>query len=277
MQDAGLPHAGCLCARCLAAHDGDRSELYATSLAVVDARRHPAGVWLIDATPDIKYQLHLLAPWLSSAADRPGQLRQPDGIILTHAHMGHTGGLPALGPEAMNVNDLPVYAAPPLLQLLETMDLWRPLMVKLQPVPLRANQTAALARDLTLLPVAVPHRDELGAGTFGFILRGPSCSLLYLPDIDGWEQWAEARQVLSDVDVAVVDATFYRRDEIGRQAAVAHPTVLETLDFFEGWPGRLVLTHFNHTNPLLDANSQERKVVGAAGVEIGSTGQRIPL
>ncbi len=41
----------------------------------------------------------------------PYRLRQPDGIFLTHAHMGHIGGLPQLGPEAMAITQLPIYAS----------------------------------------------------------------------------------------------------------------------------------------------------------------------
>ena len=34
----------------------------------------------------------------------------------------------------------------------------------------------------------VPHRDEF-ADTVGFVFRGPSASLLFLPDINSWSAW----------------------------------------------------------------------------------------
>ena len=71
MQDAGLPHAGCTCARCMAAFEDPAQGLYAACLAIVDKRRNTelhgedtelhrekASVYLIDATPDIKFQLN---------------------------------------------------------------------------------------------------------------------------------------------------------------------------------------------------------------------------
>ena len=40
MQDAGLPHAGCTCARCTAAFEDPAQGLYAACLAIVDKRRN---------------------------------------------------------------------------------------------------------------------------------------------------------------------------------------------------------------------------------------------
>ncbi len=61
MQDGGLPHIGCRCVRCTTVHEGRRPPEYAACLGLVDRRGERTAVWLFDATPDIKYQLHLLA------------------------------------------------------------------------------------------------------------------------------------------------------------------------------------------------------------------------
>lgn len=273
MQDGGLPHVGCRCMRCVAAYRDPARGEYAACLAIVDRRSAEAGVWLIDATPDIKYQLELLAEVLGPHSTYPNRLRQPNGIFLTHAHMGHVGGLPQLGPEAMAVQDMPVYAAPGLVRLLQETQLWRPLVENLDLVRLAAGETATLADDLRVTAVPVPHRDECGVGTYAYRVQGPAKSLLYLPDIDGWEQWPEAREELASVDVALVDATFYSHDELGGQPPVAHPLVPHTLRLFGDLAGRLVLTHVNHTNPVLDADSSERAAVLATGARIAHTGQ----
>jgi pyrroloquinoline quinone biosynthesis protein B len=123
----------------------------------------------------------------------------------------------------------------------------------------------------------VPHRDEWGVGTFAFRLQGPTQSLLYLPDIDQWEDWPEARSQLATVDVAIVDAAFYSRGELGGRDPVAHPYVPHTLALFADIPGQLVLTHFNHTNPVLDEGSSEQQAVLAAGVQLASLGQMFTL
>ncbi|MEJ2748398.1 MAG: hypothetical protein P8183_10890 [Anaerolineae bacterium] len=88
MQDAGLPHIGCRCPNCVSGRTG-----YAASLAVVDARGKETAVYLLDATPDIKYQLDSLADWLGPHKQRPYRFNPPAAIFLTHAHMGHIGGL----------------------------------------------------------------------------------------------------------------------------------------------------------------------------------------
>jgi pyrroloquinoline quinone biosynthesis protein B len=277
MQDGGLPHAGCRCPRCTAAlHDPGR-RLNAASLALVDRRGVQTAVWLVDATPDIGWQLALLAEALGPHPARPGRLRQPDGILLTHAHMGHIGGLMQLGPEAMAVEGLPLIAAPPLLALLSGTALWKPALAGLQPRPLAAGETMALAADLQITAVAVPHRDEWGVGTVAFHVQGPRRSLLYLPDIDAWDAWPEAQVWLEGVDVALVDATFFSMAELGGRAPVAHPLVTDTLERFGDIPGQLVLTHLNHTNPLLDAQSREQRLVTAQGVHIAAQGMTFQL
>jgi pyrroloquinoline quinone biosynthesis protein B len=273
MQDGGLPHAGCRCARCRAIFEGVAAPEYAACLAILDNRTEETGVWLIDATPDIKYQLNLLSPMLGPHPQRPERLRQVNGVFITHAHVGHIGGLPQFGPEVMAVQQLPVYATPRLANLLAKMRLWQPLLDTLRLIPLKANEPLLLAPQLTITPIPVPHRDEWGTGTFAFLVQGPTQSLLYLPDIDTWEQWPLAQELLASVDLALVDATFYSMDELGGRPAVAHPLVPHTLELLADLPGQLVLTHLNHTNPLLDAGSIQRQTVLAAGVKIAQTGQ----
>lgn len=284
MQDGGLPHAGCRCARCAAAFADPTRADYVACLGLVDNREKDAGVYLFDATPDIKHQLNMLAAALGghparpeAASGSPFRLRQPDGIFLTHAHMGHIGGLPQLGPEAMAVTQLPIYAARELGQLLLENALWRPLVDNLRIVPLVAGQMVDLAADVRVTAVPVPHRDEWGVGTFAFLIQGPNRRLLYLPDIDDWGQWPEAEMVLSSVDVALVDASFYSPDELGGRAPVAHPLIPDTLARFAHLPTQLVLTHLNHTNPALDEGSVSRTAVLSTGVQIAFTGQQFPL
>jgi pyrroloquinoline quinone biosynthesis protein B len=246
-------------------------------LAIVDRRRDPAGVWLIDATPDISRQLALLAPVLRAHPQRPGRLRPPDAIFLTHGHMGHIAGLVHLGPEVMAVHGVHVYASAGLVRLLAENRLWRPMVERLRLQPLTSGQPVELGPALRLTAIPVPHRDEWGAGTFAFRIDGPERSLLYLPDIDAWEGWPEGREVISGCAVALVDGTFFSAGELAGRPPVAHPLVPDTLALWRGLPTRLVLTHLNHTNPLLDAGSQARREVVAVGAEVAKSGQFFDL
>ena len=70
MQDGGLPHAGCRCPRCA---DAMSSRRLLVTLPAWPGRctSAPARVWLIDATPDIKWQLNDLRGILGP---RPGRV-----------------------------------------------------------------------------------------------------------------------------------------------------------------------------------------------------------
>jgi pyrroloquinoline quinone biosynthesis protein B len=281
MQDAGLPHIGCLCPRCLAAVTNNAPE-YAACLAVVDRRTEDTAVYLIDATPDIRRQLYLLHPYLGPNPQRPNRFRQPDAIFLTHAHMGHTAGLAELGPEGMAVKDLPLFASTGLIRVLQQTTLWQPLTANLKLNTLQSGQPVTLAPNLTLTPIPVPHRDELGAGTFAFLIQGPSRSLLYIPDIDQWELWPEASKTLSKADIVLADASFYSTAEVGGRSIAVHPLIPDTLAFFAHLPCQLILTHLNHTNPALDKDSAERKTIETAAAKtaaasVAYTGQLFSL
>jgi pyrroloquinoline quinone biosynthesis protein B len=101
--------------------------------------------------------------------------------------------------------------------------------------------------------------------------------VLYVPDIDDWEQWPAAGEIIGGVDVTLADATFYTSDELGGRRPVAHPLVPDTVAFFAGQPGQLILTHLNHTNRLLDGDSPERAELARQGVKVAHFGQVIRL
>lgn len=78
---AQVPQCGCNCPHCRGVLEGELPPKYTVSLAVL----HGNQAWLVDATPDIKWQLHLLRKAAPDCVLR--------GIFLTHLHMGHYTGL----------------------------------------------------------------------------------------------------------------------------------------------------------------------------------------
>jgi pyrroloquinoline quinone biosynthesis protein B len=266
-QDGGVPQAGCACDHCRTARADAALRQWVACLGLVD--RAAGQSWLIDATPDYREQLHALHE------------RAPDcplaGIVLTHAHVGHYAGLIHLGREAANAQGMPLYASARMAGFLREHAPWS-LLVALGNVELRIltpDREVQLGQRLWLTPLAVPHRDEF-SDTLAFEVRGPQRRLFYCPDIDGWDRWSRnLRLVAGEVDVALLDGTFYSAGELpGRDVAqIPHPLATDTAERLAGVGCEVHLVHLNHSNPLLRPGP-ERDWLAARGIGVGATGMR---
>jgi len=280
-QDAGYPQAGCRRACCAPAWADPALRRHAASAALVDpatGRR-----WLIDATPDFRAQLRMLDE-AAPCADSPGLA----GIFLTHAHVGHYTGLIHLGREAMGARALPVYAMPRMRAFLRGNQPWAELIAAghVALLPLSDGTPVRLTDGLSFTPLSVPHRDE-HSETVGFRVVGPERSVLYLPDIDGWEAWerrgTRVEDALAGVDWALLDGTFFAEDEIpGRSiVSIPHPLITSTLARLAGLPAgeraKLRFIHLNHSNPALDPAGAASRAIEAAGCRVAVELERIDL
>jgi pyrroloquinoline quinone biosynthesis protein B len=281
-QDGGLPHAACTCPRCaVARRDPERRRRIASIAIVVPStgRRY-----LVDATPDLREQLDLLA-----ALGRPGRGpvdRQPvDGVLLSHAHVGHYLGLAFFGFEAIHTSRLPVHATPRMAAFLRANAPWNRLVAR-EEIELREappGLTFELDLGVRVTPFAVPHRDE-DSDTVGFKLEGPRHTLAYVPDTDTWTTWsAEALAALAACDTALIDGTFFAAGELpGRDVgSIGHPLMVATMDRLQesvrAGRVRVLFTHLNHSNRALDPNGPERRMIDERGFEVVQDGQRLPL
>ena len=206
-------------------------------------------------------------------------------MLLTHAHIGHYLGLAHLGFEAVNTKDLRVYATPRMSSFLEANGPWSQLVEKenIKLVRSPPDRSIELAEGVTVTPVAVPHRDEY-SDTVAFRIEGPELTLLYLPDTEPWHRWkAQFLELLIDVDVALLDATFYSADELpGRPVeSIGHPLVVDTIALLgeRVRAGELdvYFTHMNHSNPLVDPESAARRNCEAAGFRVLEEGHEFEL
>jgi pyrroloquinoline quinone biosynthesis protein B len=277
IQDGGLPQAGCYTDRC------ERARLdpyYVASLCLLESDSGRA--WLVDATPDLVRQLDVIP---GQAFRRRAAERRPfEGILLTHAHVGHYLGLALLGREALAIDPTPCYCSLRMADFLASNGPWS-LMVEEGRLDLRVlepERPTRLAENLEVTALPVPHRDEY-SDTLGLVFRGPRQSLLYLPDIDRWDLWdRRIEDVVASVDIAMLDATFYSAAEVpGRdQDQIQHPLITDTVRRL-GEAARggctVVLTHLNNSNPVLDDGSPERTRVLEAGFQVARAGQRYPL
>ncbi len=277
-QDGGYPQAGCRGSCCAPAWTDCTLRRHVACLGVVDpltSRRY-----LIDATPDLPTQLHLL----QAAAALDGE-SLVDGILLTHAHMGHYTGLMHLGPEAAAARGVRVYAMPRLRRFLEANSPWDALFGEghLELCPLADGRIVELGAGLSAVPFLVQHRDEVSE-TVGFRIHGPEGSVSYIPDVDTIDGWSRSLQAeLASSDAVLFDGTFYSASELpGRDLSqIPHPLITDTMARLTALPrsvrGKLRFTHLNHSNPLLRPGSPEAEEVIAAGFRIAAEGERIEL
>jgi pyrroloquinoline quinone biosynthesis protein B len=179
-QDAGYPQMNCKKECCAAAWENPELQRNTSCLAIVDPISKEQ--WIIDATPNIKKQLQLLKSKTGT--------EKLDGVLLTHAHMGHYTGLLHFGREVMGTDNLPVFAMPKMTTFLEENGPWSQL-VELENISLqklKSDSTINLNENIKIKPFLVPHRDEFSE-TVGYKITINNKSLIFIPDIDKWEKW----------------------------------------------------------------------------------------
>jgi len=211
-QDGGVPHLGCRQRLCVEARRDPSKRRFVSSLGLVDATAGKR--FVIDATPDFESQV-----------ERLGGL--PDGILLTHAHIGHYLGLAQLGREVANTRAMPVFCTSSMARFLRENSPWSRLVERgnIAIREVHPDVEFALTGSLRATAMRVPHRDE-DSDTVAYLIAGPSRRLLWLPDIDKWEKWDKRiEDVVRTVDLAFLDGTFFSADEIpGRSIAeIPHP------------------------------------------------------
>jgi pyrroloquinoline quinone biosynthesis protein B len=277
-QDGGVPQAGTM------THPGWEDAAYrrlVVSLAVVDPITSER--WLFEATPDFREQLHRLDT-VFPVENSPGL----SGVFVTHAHIGHYAGLMYFGHESMGAREVPVFAMPRMTSFLGSNGPWDQL-VRYQNISLRplADGVSVRLNDrLSVTPLIVPHRQEY-AEVVGFRIDGPNRSVLFIPDIDSWEEWDGAgvriEDRIADVDVAYLDATFFSDGEIpGRDmSGFPHPFITHSMARFGGLSdemrSRVRFIHLNHTNPALRPGSDARRTIRESGFRVAEEMEQVGL
>jgi pyrroloquinoline quinone biosynthesis protein B len=274
-QDAGLPHIGCQHQFC---EDNFNvfEEYYSTSIAVVnsDLKKYI----LFEATPDITFQLNNLKKNIFN------EFLLPESIYITHAHIGHYTGLMYFGREALGAKDLLVKVLPRMSKFLQNNGPWSQLVninnIKIKEINFGSSNKEL--NNINITPLKVPHRDEYSE-TAGYIITGKNKKALFIPDIDKWEKWdRDLSQLAKEFDFLLIDATFYDSKEINRDISeIPHPLVTETIDLLSGLDienrNKVYFIHMNHTNMMLDPDSDLSKLVTSKGFNIARLGQKLYL
>jgi pyrroloquinoline quinone biosynthesis protein B len=227
---------------------------YPCSLGIRD--RETGKLLLIEATPAVTAQIAMLHT-LADASQRGH--RPVDGVLITHAHIGHYTGLMQFGEEVAAADHLPLHITPRMAAFARGNQPWSQ-VIQYGQVDVHEVMPGHCCEPLEGLRVefiTVPHRDE-HSDTMAFKVHGPARTLLWVPDVDQWGRHDGLLDTLMDgVDVAYVDATFYDGSELpGRDLTrIPHPFMVDTMQRWAGEamvrPGVMRFIHMNHTNPVL--------------------------
>ena len=290
----GFPQWNCNCAGCQSTRGGDINARQRTqsSLAV----RAANGSWfLINASPDVRQQLERLRD------EVPNSVRSSPiaGVLLSDGEIDHTAGLMIL---RESDEPLQIYGTNAVRQgLTEGFSLLRVLKnycgvnwVNIEPgskVNLSSNDNNDLEVEVFSLPSKPPKymRSSLpveGNWVVGFTFRDSGGVVTYAPALA--ELSDSILERFENSDCILVDGTFWQDNElIGMGTSTRTARMMGHLPL-SGDDGSLIrlsklsskrkiFTHINNTNPMLIANSTERKIVEAAGMEVAYDGLTIEL
>ena len=270
VQDGGFPHLGNNKTCC----DNIDQNRYVTSILLTNNLNNES--YLFDASPDINEQLNFMGDRIK---------KDLKGIFLTHAHIGHYTGLMYFGREALNSRLINVYAMPRMKKFLEKNGPWSQL-VELQNISIKQisnNSKISIDPNVIVQPIEVPHRGEFSE-TVGYKIYGPNKTLLFIPDIDKWYLWEKSIiDEIKKVDYALIDATFYDSKEVNYRdvSEIPHPFVVESLELFDPIKqkekNKIFFIHLNHTNPLLNDNSEEYQYIINKGYNVAKEGMVLDL
>jgi pyrroloquinoline quinone biosynthesis protein B len=251
-QDGGFPHIGCERNCCNLANQHDSIKRLVVSLALTDPVSKKW--WMFEASPDFVEQLQLFKELTNGKYPY-----LPEGIFLSHAHMGHYTGIMELGREALGSKNVKVHALPKMREFLTSNGPWSQLVSlgNIQLVPESFDSIQQLNERISVKPLQVPHRDEFSE-TAGFKILTSNKDYLFIPDIDKWSKWdLKLAEQIEAVDYAFIDATFWSITELPFRniKSIPHPLVTETMDELKAesasLKSKVFFIHFNHTNKIM--------------------------
>ena len=270
IQDGGMPHLGNNETCC----ENIKQDKYVTSLMLMNNENNES--FLFDASPDINKQLNFMGDRIK---------KDLKGIFLTHAHIGHYTGLMYFGREALNSKLVNVYAMPRMKKFLEENGPWSQLvsLQNISIIELSNESKISIDSNVIVQPVEVPHRAEFSE-TVGYKIYGPNKTALFIPDIDKWYLWEKSIiDEIKLVDYAIIDATFYDSKEVNYRdiSEIPHPFVTESMDLFDSIDikekNKIYFIHLNHTNPLINKDSDQYKLVISKGYNVAEEGMKLNL
>jgi len=289
----GVPQWNCACDNCSAARAGRRPPRTQSGLAVsADGER-----WLLlNCSPDIGAQIEAFAP-LQPRTPRGTPI---GGMLFTDANVDHLGGLVTLrqhGERGFIVRSSAAVRAiaaaqPAFAPFSEPPHRW--LEVPLDALCEAASKDDVVGNQLAVRAFCVPGttpgydgRRRLSGAVVAYEiseLDGKN-HLLFAPVFAAVD--AVLYAAIASAQVAFVDGTFYTDDELisqhlleKRAESLGHQSVAGeagTLQRLRDAGTRVIFTHLNNSNPMLDPASAASRQVREAGAEIACDGMELRL
>ena len=285
----GLPQWNCACLKCQAAREGQIRPLTQSSIAV----RAKEGSWfLVNASPDVRQQLERLR----DGSFNDIRSNPIAGIILTDAEIDHTSGLMIL---RESKQPLEIYGTATVKQALsEGFPVLRTLMnycginwSMLEPNTILSLVNGQLEVEVFPLSNKPPKymkssHNEVWAIGLTFRDTATGGVLTYAPVLS--ELTDSLRERFESSDCILVDGTFWLDDELLRLGISNRSAKMMGHLPLGGSDGSLpqlkmlkrprkILIHINNTNPIHQPDSEERRSVEEAGLEVGYDGLTIEL
>lgn len=292
--NGGVPEWDCPCNNCQRARSQKEFSRTRSSLALtLDDERYI----LIDASPDLKLQLEEggLGPRDLRRGDLYERNTRIESILLTHGHGDHCVGLFELS--TAKCFNIPVYGPPDLIRYLfgtpEEVrffrDLGRLAPDYVKPLVLEESRgISLLGGEMKVEGFEIPHTSLVDGAyfpsrTYGYEVSSDGMRLVYTPDLGDLSEKVLTR--VDGADLFILDGSFWWDDELERVSGLrktshelGHVPMEESLEALrEVDVGRVVYTHINHTNPILEPKRPMRDRLVESGFEVAHDGQVIIL
>lgn len=292
----GFPQWNCNCTLCAGVRAGTLQAQHRTQSSIAVSADGKQWV-LFNASPDIRTQLERFPEAYPKEGVRDSGIK---AIVLIDSQIDHTTGLLTLRESAQ---PLGIWCSEAVQRDLTTgFPLFNVLshycQIRYHPVPLDGSYFDIPGiEDLgfyshalkSKAPPYSPHRHDPHPGdTIGVLIeqRSTQKTLYYAPGLGEIEP--QVRTAMEKADCVLVDGTFWHHDEMiragicekyaldmGHLPQSGAGGMIEVLS--ESAPGRKILIHINNTNPILNENAPERRLLDEASIEVAYDGLEIDL
>ncbi len=292
----GFPQWNCNCRNCRGVRDGSIRAQRRTQSSIAVSGDGENWV-LFNASPDILTQIAEFPALQPARSERDSAIR---AVLLMDSQIDHTTGLLMLRegcPHEVWCSDMvheDLSTGFPLFRMLEH---WNG-GLKHNPIPLDGSdfsipgisglQFRAIPVEGKAPPYS-PHRHDPHKGDNIGVLVTDSHSgkrLFYAPGLGNLTE--ATRELMEQSDCLLVDGTFWQEDEMAsvglgekKAADMGHLPQSGETGMIEvlrpmNYP-RKVLIHINNTNPILDEDSEQRRILDREGIEVAFDGMDIRL